>query len=65
MAHVWTARLRDLGDSTSVQATPLRDGDGAPVFGEKPELQLAAAGERLLTFRHFGQLGTAPGVIWR
>ncbi|MBX2997301.1 MAG: hypothetical protein KF893_02230 [Caldilineaceae bacterium] len=58
MAHIWTARLRDLGDSTSVQATPLRDEEGAPVFGEKPELQLAAAGERLLTFRHFGKPGT-------
>jgi predicted outer membrane repeat protein len=58
MAHVWTARLRDLDTSTSVQATPLRDDKGAPVFGEKPELQLATAGERLLTFRHFGKPGT-------
>ena len=58
MANIWTARLRDLGVGTAVVAAPVRDEAGAIVRGEKPELQLAAQGERLLTFRHFGEAGT-------
>jgi len=58
MANIWTARLRDLGVGTAVVAAPVRDQAGETVRGEKPELQLTAQGERLLTFRHFGAAGT-------